>query len=597
MGKWKNGYKTLPNIGLYAGSDFQPPTFQSQWNWVHSDRSGLQRRWALEAQFVGGDYKGGSPASGIQISYSDLYSDLSTSDQELFALRFGTEASSPVLVVYGRRTAESTWQPSSSTVFTVYLTVTKRVYSDATTYTETTLGYADCTVYKPNTASVTASNIFLEFCRNNDTWFVGMSNHCFISNSIVSHYFLWNPVESDFLEAMGTSEVPETTPPKSPEYGTAAQPQGGYNEGSPHGTWDFSSDEIPIDPAPTLGVTSVGFINVYKVNQNDLISLGEKLFPHFLPAEILADPSTMNVTEMLAVFVKMAYGSLISPLGSSIEFADNLGVLDIIMNGKLIDYVLDCHVIPCDITGVTDDLKIGYRTFTDVRLQKASTDYVDVDCGTLNLKEVFGNFLDYNCKAEVYLPFVGFVPLDPEYWNNATLQVHYRFNIIDGSFQARLVSSRDVDGKECVLTNSVIAQYGGMCCVHFPITGLQYSNVVAGLVNGTTGAIASGVGGNPAGVATNLMNMAMLRPDVPMSNGYNASSSFLGQKTPYLVIKRPAPQFSETYPNEIGLPLNVTFKLSSLSGLTVIDNPVLNMNVSEREYTEIVNLMKEGIIL
>lgn len=384
---------------------------------------------------------------------------------------------------------------------------------------------------------------------------------------------------------------------KSPEFGDASKPGGGYIPDNPHGTFDFSSVDIPISPKPSLGVTSAGFINVYKIELNELKDLGEKLFPHFLPAEILDDPANLTTPQMLATFLKILYGTLISPAGTSIAVADNLGIIDILMNGKLIDYILDCHIIPTSISGATvSPLKIGYRTFNDFQLAKATEDYVDIDCGTLNIKECFGNFLDYTCKVEIFLPGVGYVPLANEYWNNATLQVHYRFNIIDGSFQVRLISSRDNDGKECVLHNSVIGQYGGVCCVHFPITGLQYSNVVSGLVNGTASTIAKGSSGDYAGAATNLVNMAMLTPDAPASNGYNASSSFLGQRIPYLVIKRPAPQFSENYPKEIGLPLNVTLPLNSISGFTTIDNPVLNIACSDEEYNEIISLLKSGVI-
>lgn len=401
---------------------------------------------------------------------------------------------------------------------------------------------------------------------------------------------------SIFWNKIGTTEPSGKL--ESPEFGPASQPDGGYIPTNPHGTFDFTSDEIPISPKPTLGVTSAGFINVYKIGLNELQDLGEKLFPHFLPAEILDNPANLTTPEMLAVFLKTLYGALISPVGTSIAVADNLGIVDILMNGKLIDYILDCHIIPTSISGATiSPLKIGYRTFNDYQLAKAIEDYVDIDCGSLNIKEAFGNFLDYNCQVEIFLPFIGFVPLANEYWNNSTIQVHYRFNIIDGSFQARLVATRDNDGKECVLKNSVIGQYGGVCCVHYPITGLQYSNVVSGLVNGSASAITKGMGGNYAGVATDLMNMASLKPDCPMSNGYNASNSFIGQRTPYLVIRYPAPQFSMKYPSEIGLPLNVTYQLSTLSGLTIIDNPRLNINCSDEEYNEIISLMKSGIIL
>lgn len=403
--------------------------------------------------------------------------------------------------------------------------------------------------------------------------------------------------ESNLWDTFGIAGKLPDGKKKSPEFGNVSEPGGGYIPDNPHGTFDFSSVDIPISPKPSLGVTSAGFINVYKIELNELEDLGEKLFPHFLPAEILDDPANLTTPQMLATFLKILYGTLISPVGTSIAVADNLGIIDILMNGKLIDYILDCHIIPTSISGATvSPLKIGYRTFNDFQLAKATEDYVDVDCGTLNIKECFGNFLDYTCKVEIFLPGVGYVPLANEYWNNATLQVHYRFNIIDGSFQVRLISSRDNDGKECVLHNSVIAQYGGVCCVHFPITGLQYSNVVAGLVNGTASTIAKGSSGDYAGVATNLANMAMLTPDAPASNGYNASSSFLGQRIPYLVIKRPAPQFSENYSKEIGLPLNVTLPLNSISGFTTIDNPVLNIACSDEEYNEIISLLKSGVI-
>lgn len=382
---------------------------------------------------------------------------------------------------------------------------------------------------------------------------------------------------------------------KSPEFGPASEGGGGYNDipSNPHGTFDDSSDIIPVPHLPTKGVTSAGFINVYVIDDNDLQTLGEKLFPHFLPAELLADPSQLSTPEMLAVILKSFFGTMVSPIGSTIELADNLGIIDILMNGKLIDYVLDCHIIPTAISGATvEGLKVGYRQFNDLQLAKATTDYVEIDCGSLSIGEYWANFLDYSCTVKLFLPFVGFVPIDNEYWNGGTIKVIYHFNIIDGSFQAYVVST----SSKSQLQDTVIGQYGGVCCVHMPITGLQYSNVVAGLVNGTAGAVAKAGEGNVAGAVTNAMNMAMLRPGTPSSNGYNASSSFLSERFPYLLIERPASQFSENYNKEIGLPLNVTCLLSTVHGFTVVDNPVLNITCSDAEYQELCSLLKSGVI-
>ena len=380
----------------------------------------------------------------------------------------------------------------------------------------------------------------------------------------------------------------------SPEFGNASEPGGGYNEGSGHGTFDDSSDIIGIDAKPSVGVTTMGFVNVYKITQGQLQQLGEKLFPHFLPAEILDDPQQLTTPEVLTMMIKTLYGALISPAGTTVKLADNLGIIDILMNGKLIDYVIDCHAIPTSISDSTvEGLKVGYRQFNDLQVAKATEDYVDVDCGSLNIGEYFANFLDFsNVSCNLWLPFVGFVPIDSEYWNGGTLHVVYRFNIVDGSFQAKVLAT----SSKSKLTESIIGQYGGVACVHYPITGLQYSNVVAGLVNGSINAVTSGSMGDIGGVATSLANMAMLKPDNPMSNGYNASSSFLSHRTPYLVIKRPTPQFSVQYPKEMGLPLNVTLPLSSVSGFTVIDNPILNIDCSDEEYNEIISLLKSGVI-
>lgn len=386
-----------------------------------------------------------------------------------------------------------------------------------------------------------------------------------------------------------------------PKYSKGDSEPDGYGQLLPDGTisgvgtFDDTSDTIGMDAKPNVGVSTMGFVNVYKITQGQLITLGEKLFPHFLPAEILADPAQLTTPEVLTMMLKTMYGTLISPVGTSVYLADNLGVLDILMNGKLIDYVIDCHAIPTSISDATvEGLKVGYRQFNDIQVAKASEDYVDVDCGSLSIGEYFASFLDFaNVSCDLFLPFVGFVPIDSEYWNGGTLSVKYRFNIVDGSFQARVFAT----SSKSKLTDTLIGQYGGVACIHYPITGLQYSNVIAGLVNGSASTFSHGSSGDIGGAVASLANMAMLRPDNPMSNGYNASSSFLSHRKPYLVIKRPTPQFSSLYPKEKGVPLNVARPLSQVKGFTIIDNPVLNIACSDNEYNEIVSLMKSGIIL
>lgn len=586
----------MAGIGNFDNVVFLPATIQPQWNLLTTQYSGINRVLALDAQY-GFGYVGGVPASGKELTWSEVTA-ISTDQNNpttLFGVRIGKTQDDPVLVVKAYRGNSYTWGIDVSTQVTainVTCQIFKRVYTDETTYTETFITSGGCRAVQPDSGSASGSHTWIEFFEHENSYCFGMSNY-FVTGTYIRS--LWNlsfPEETDFKNVFGDG-TPEPTTPTSDEYGKASVPAGGYNPDATHGTFDDSSDVVPVPQLPTKGVTSAGFINVYVIDDNDLATLGEKLFPHFLPAELLADPSQLSVPEMLAVILKSFFGTLISPVGSTVELADNLGIIDILMNGKLIDYVLDCHIIPTAISGATvEGLKVGYRQFNDLQLAKATTDYVEIDCGSLSIGEYWANFLDYSCTVKLFLPFVGFVPIENEYWNGGTIKVIYHFNIIDGSFQAYVIAT----SSKSELQDTVIGQYGGVCCVHMPITGLQYSNVVAGLVNGTTGAVASGYGGDVAGAVTNALNMAMLRPDAPSSNGYNASSSFLSERIPYLLIERPASQFSEMYDKEIGLPLNVMRTLSTIHGFTVIDNPVLHIACSDSEYQELVSLLKNGVI-
>lgn len=359
------------------------------------------------------------------------------------------------------------------------------------------------------------------------------------------------------------------------------------------GSFDNSSDVITHSGKPLIGVTTAGFINVYKITQRQLDDLGAKLFPNFETVTGI-DTSNYDVKDMLVLFSKLIFGSGLAGVLPAIDV--NIPLLDILINGKLIDYIIDCHVIPCSISGASvEGLRVGYRQFNDIQVARATEDYVEVDCGSLTIPEYWANFLDYSegTRAKLYLPFYGFVEIENEFWNGGTLSVKYLINVVDGSFQALVYSSSAVSE----MRSTLIGQYGGVCCVHYPISGLQYANVISGLINGVAGVAASAAGGQIGGVVSNLENISALRPQMQSSNGYNASNSYLSHRKPYLLIERGVSQFSERYPAEMGLPLNVAMPLSQVSGFTICDDPIISFDCLEEEAEELKKLLKSGVIL
>ena len=193
----------------------------------------------------------------------------------------------------------------------------------------------------------------------------------------------------------------------------------------------------------------------------------------------------------------------------------------------------------------------------------------------------------------MYCPFIGFVDIKPEWFQSGSLRLVYHFNIIDGSCIAFVIAT----SSKSQLKNTVVATFGGNCCVHMPITGLNYSSMISGVVGGG-GKVVSGIQGGGIGqIAKGVEQGSLSRPTLEQSNGYNAGMSFMCYRRPYLLIERPVASFSKNYPREQGLPLNVTMKLGTMKGFTTCTSPVIdNFHCLEEEKEMIKQALVEGTI-
>ena len=375
---------------------------------------------------------------------------------------------------------------------------------------------------------------------------------------------------------------------KSEEYGYYSE-SGGYGGGS----FDDSSDAFGLPSLPSLGVSEVGFINVYNPSKGQLQGFADEPFPNFE----MPTPSTATGIEAVAENLANTF----EVLG---DFAESY------VNAGLINYVIDCHIVPvAPVTSGTAKIKVGFKSF-NYTPAKVTSDYVEFDCGTLEIAEYYQNFLDYEgTKAKLYLPFIGFVDIKPEWFQSGKLGVTYHFNIIDGSCIAFVIATSSKSN----LKNTVVATFGGNCCVHMPITGVNYSSMISGVVGGAVGiasnasnmiktnradkgTVMSNIEG-ATGIASNLADAVGAKPSIEQSNGYNAGMSFMCYRRPYLLIERPVASFSKNYPKEQGLPLNVTKKLGSMKGFTTCTAPVVdNFHCLEEEKEMIKQALIEGTI-
>lgn len=380
---------------------------------------------------------------------------------------------------------------------------------------------------------------------------------------------------------------------KSEEFGPASE-TGGYGpadpgsgstggSGGPAPTFDGTSDtwvDTPIKP----GVLSFGLLNLYKCDNGALNLLGSTLFPSI--SKPPAPPQT-GVTD----WVKWS-GEVAEWIGDIL-----FTLSDSIWNKDLIDYIVSVHLIPVDVTGGDmEDIKVGPRTLTGILCRPITEDVIEFDCGAVHVDEYYTNAVDYMTRCRVFIPFFGFVTIKPEYWQSADISLKYLWNVMDGSFIAKLYSTVT---RHQVPFTSMIGQYSGCACVHLPLSGANYANMFSQLTGAAAGVAMSAGTGNVAVAATSALAMtgASTAGEMQSSNAYNASSAFYGHATPYLIIERPISHFSTKYVSEQGLPLIMTKRIGDCSGLTICNNPVLNFACSDEEAEEIKAALREGVIV
>ena len=368
----------------------------------------------------------------------------------------------------------------------------------------------------------------------------------------------------------------------SPEVGPESEAS------QPGGNFDNTSDTIAIPADPSLGVSNVGFVRVYNTGSQSLQTLGVELFPPLAYTNPAAPTTASDVVD-----------AIIQGVDTFCTFCANIpSFFDQIMANALINYVIDCHIVPVNPgAGVSEQIKVGYKELTATG-GRIYNDYVNVPCGSINVGEYYKNFVDFAyTQAKLYLPFVGFVPARAEWFQSATLSVDYKFNIIDGSFACYVRS-----GGAHVNNGgggTIVGQYSGNACIHLPITGTSYASMVSGLVGAGAGMMAGAASGNIAGVATSAVAAAQSHGDIAQSNSYNGSAAFLGCRYPFLLIERPVSSYARNYQHEIGLPANIYAKLGDVPGFVRMERVHVAgiSGATETEQNEIARLLAQGVIV
>jgi hypothetical protein len=332
--------------------------------------------------------------------------------------------------------------------------------------------------------------------------------------------------------------------------------QGGNSgEGGGTGTFSGTGDSIDFPSLPTLSAVSTGFITLFNPSIAEMQNLATYMWSD--------------------VFDIGLYKTL---------FADPM------------DCILGCSIVPVAVpNGGTKTVNVG-NVSTGISMTVAASQYVEVDCGTLNVEEYWGSYLDYDpyTKAEIYLPYCGTHALQVDDIMGKAVHVKYHVDILSGACCAYVKCG-----------SSVMYSFVGQCSSSIPISANDWTNVVNGALTiaASVGSlIATGGASAPmavgaAAAVTGTIYGGGIKQNVEKSGSMGGTGGMLAVQTPYLILTRPRQALPKKQNTYTGYPSFITTKLEDLKGYTEIDSiRITGVPATDAELNELESILKSGVI-
>lgn len=336
-----------------------------------------------------------------------------------------------------------------------------------------------------------------------------------------------------------------------PESNDPFNPGGDTETGGGGGDFDNTSTPIEIPDLPSISAASTGFISLF-------------------------NPSLSQLNELASYL----WSDLFEIDGWKKLFADPM------------DAILGLSILPVAVpSGGAREVKVG-NIGTGISLTVAASQFVEVDCGSIDVNEYWGAYLDYEpyTQAQIFLPYIGTRPISVDEIMGKTVRVVYHVDILTGACCCFVKCGA-----------SVLYTYNGQCSIPIPITGANYTSVVNGVISiaASVGSLVA-TGGASAPVALpSIANSAVnqMKPQVEKSGSISGSAGVLNMQVPYLILIRPRQALPSRQNEFIGYPSLITVQLTELSGYTEIQSIHLeNIPATKEELAEIQSLLEGGVI-
>lgn len=332
----------------------------------------------------------------------------------------------------------------------------------------------------------------------------------------------------------------------------------------PIGTYEYvgknTRDDMQPPSVPTSSIL-VGMHNMYKLNAAELLSVSKALWSNDFYDNLLKifnDPMESIVSLALCPLEPEVYDTPVPIVVGNVE----------------LKYTPISQFEPIACTGLS-----------------LAKQYSQYNCGDIILYEEYRNYLDYNTKVEIYLPFIGIQTLNVEDVMNTKLTLKYNVDFFTGDCVAYLHCYRP-DGT----LDSTLYQWDGNILCNVPVSASNYSQTIMTGINTVVGlagakSLTSVIGG-AAGM------LGAMKPDIEKGGSMGSTKGALGIFEPHLIITKQIEDKPFNYDNLKGKPDNTALSIVKGLGLVTADSiHIKGINATQEEKDELESLFKSGVIL
>ena len=241
---------------------------------------------------------------------------------------------------------------------------------------------------------------------------------------------------------------------------------------------------------------------------------------------------------------------------------------------------------------------------TDLKMPTIPNQFMQFDCGTIEIPREYHDFRDYEpyTRLSLFLPFVGDVNISTnDCITPHKIHVIYNIDFLSGAACAEVLVDEDVR-----------YAYQAAMCAAIPVTSSDASRLIASLIGAAVGTVGGGVmGGIVGGTAGSRMaarsliggvSEAAMSPvngiQIQRTGSISANTGLLGEMKPYVLVTRPISVVADQYKSLLGQPYQLDGALGSQKGFVKVREVHLDgVTATEAEKTEIESILKEGVIL